>query len=121
MAAVNGYTLQAQLLRALAHPVRLQILNILSRQEACVCHLTAALRRPQPYMSQQLAILRDAGLVDDRREGTLIYYHVADERINALLRAGRELVENLAEGPASFPAAPAEKLESCPCPHCSAE
>jgi DNA-binding transcriptional ArsR family regulator len=121
MTAPNGYTLQAQLLRAMAHPVRLQILNILSRQEACVCHLTAALHRPQPYMSQQLAILRDAGLVDDRREGTLIYYRVSDERIIALLRAGRELVGNLAEQPVIFPAPPAEKLENCPCPHCSTE
>jgi ArsR family transcriptional regulator len=69
----NGFQLQAKLFRVLAHPVRLQILTILAKHEACVCHLEALLGRPQPYVSQQLATLREAGLVQDRREGTLIY------------------------------------------------
>jgi len=56
----NGYQGQAKILRALAHPVRLRILDILARQEACVCHLEAVLKRPQPYVSQQLAALREA-------------------------------------------------------------
>ena len=67
MKLTSSYQKQAQLFRALSHPVRLRILDILSRQEACVCHLTAILGKRQPYVSQQLATLRDAGLVTARR------------------------------------------------------
>jgi DNA-binding transcriptional ArsR family regulator len=84
----SSYQKQAQLFGALSHPVRLRILDILSRQEACVCHLTAILGKRQPYVSQQLATLRDAGLVTDRREGTLIYYSLADEHLAELLAEG---------------------------------
>ena len=58
----DGYEKQAQVFRALAHPVRLRILDILSKQEACVCHLTAILGQRQPYVSQQLATLRESAL-----------------------------------------------------------
>jgi len=117
MATMDGYKQQAQLFRALSHPVRLRILNILAQQEACVCHLKTALNRPQPYVSQQLATLRDAGLVSDRREGTLIYYRLADDRIGDWLDQGRTLVPGKDGKPVSFPLIP-EKLSNCPCPRC---
>ncbi len=46
--------------RAIAHPGRLRILEILGQGEACVCHLTHALGARQPYVSQQLMRLREA-------------------------------------------------------------
>jgi len=115
---MDGYEKQAQLFRALSHPVRLRILDILARQEACVCHLTAILEQRQPYVSQQLATLRDAGLVADRREGTLIYYRLADEHLANLLGEGRAVVEDLGEGELAFPAVPQQALDNCPCPRC---
>ena len=118
MKATDGYKKQALLFRALAHPVRLRILDILARQEACVCHLTAVLRQRQPYISQQLATLRDAGLVTDRREGTLIYYRLADEHLAKLLVEGRTVVEDLGEEELAFPAVPQQALDNCPCPRC---
>ena len=114
---MDGYERQAQLFRALAHPVRLRILDILARQEACVCHLTAVLEQRQPYVSQQLATLRDAGLVADRREGTLIYYRLADEHLAKVLGEGRAVVEDLEGEKLAFPAVP-QALETCPCPRC---
>jgi DNA-binding transcriptional ArsR family regulator len=120
MAMVEGYKRQSQLFRALSHPVRLHILDILARQETCVCHLTAVLRRPQPYVSQQLAALREAGLVADRREGTLIYYRLADDRLAELLDQSKTLATNVEEGAGAFPSIPQEKLPNCPCPHCQA-
>jgi ArsR family transcriptional regulator len=114
----DGYKKQAQLFRALSHPVRLRILDILARQEACVCHLTAILGQRQPYVSQQLATLRDAGLVADRREGTLIYYRLADKHLAQLLDEGRVVIENLEGDSVSFPKVPQQALEDCPCPHC---
>ena len=116
--AVNGVKAQAQLFQALSHPVRLRILDILSRQEACVCHLTAILGQRQPYVSQQLATLREAGLVTDRREGTLIYYSLADEHLARLLEEGKAVVIDLLGDNLSFPSVPEEALENCPCPRC---
>ena len=118
MTAVDGYEKQAQLFQALSHPVRLRILDILARQEACVCHLTAVLGQRQPYVSQQLATLRDAGLVTDRREGTLIYYNLADEHLVKLLGEGRTVVEGLEGSELTFSAVPQQALDDCPCPRC---
>ena len=117
---MDGYEKQAQLFRALSHPVRLRIMDILARQEACVCHLTAILDQRQPYVSQQLATLRDAGLVADRREGTLIYYRLADEHLAKLLGEGRAVVEDLGGDGLAFPAVPQQALDNCPCPRCQA-
>ena len=111
---MDGYRRQAELYKALAHPVRLRILEILARQEACVCHLTALLRKPQPYVSQQLSMLRDANLVADRREGTLIYYHLADPGVAELLAAGRRAAPG--EGGLAVPEGP---VPGCPCPRCA--
>ena len=116
---IDGYKLQAQFFRALSHPTRLEILNVLSKQETCVCHLKTLLQRPQPYVSQQLATLREAGLVTDRREGTLIYYRIADDRVASWLHLGREMVRDEAGRPISFPEISAEVLQDCPCPRCS--
>jgi len=118
MAASDGYKRQSKLFRALSHPVRLRILDVLARQEACVCHLTALLRRPQPYVSQQLAALRQAGLIADRREGTLIYYRLADERLADLIAASKTLVQGIETGALTFPPIPEEALANCPCPRC---
>jgi DNA-binding transcriptional ArsR family regulator len=116
----TGFKAQAEMFRALSHPVRLRILDVLAHQEACVCHLTALLAQRQPYVSQQLAILREAGLVTDRREGTLIYYRLADERLAGLLAESRVLVEATAGASVVFPLAPQEVLDNCPCPRCQA-
>lgn len=114
----NGFRVEAQLFRALSHPVRLRILDILARQEACVCHLTEILGQRQPYVSQQLATLRDAGLVADRREGTLIYYRLADDQLAALLVQGKAVVRQLVGDSLAFAAVPEEALANCPCPRC---
>jgi ArsR family transcriptional regulator len=118
---MNSYKGQAALHRALAHPVRLRILEILAGEEACVCHLTAVLHKPQPYVSQQLSMLKDADLVADRREGTLIYYRLQNERVAALLAAGRNAVSGEGEmgegGQASMPV-PESPVPGCPCPSC---
>jgi ArsR family transcriptional regulator len=119
MKGIGGYQRQAQLFRALSHPVRLHILDILSRQEACVCHLTAILGKRQPYVSQQLGTLREAGLVTDRRDGTLIYYSLANEHLADLLNGGKIAVQDLTDQKVSFPSVPDGALADCPCPRCA--
>ena len=119
--ATNGFKAQAQLFQALSHPVRLRILDILARQEACVCHLTEILGQRQPYVSQQLASLREAGLVTDRRDGTLIYYRLADETVATLLDQGRAVVKGLEGDSLVFAPVPEEALANCPCPRCQGD
>lgn len=117
---MNVYQQQARVFQALAHPVRLHILDLLSREEACVCHLTAALGRRQPYVSQQLAALREAGLVADRKDGLMVYYRLSDERVRDLLSGGADILRS--QGiEVEFAPVPTSPLSDCPCPRCQAE
>jgi DNA-binding transcriptional ArsR family regulator len=81
------YHERASLLKVLAHPVRLQILDELRGDAECVCHLSALLNKPQPYVSQQLALLRTAGLIEDEKEGNNVFYRLVDARAAALVAA----------------------------------
>lgn len=73
-------------LRSLAHEDRLLLLCQISQGDYCVSDLQQELDIQQPTLSQQLGVLRRAGLVSTRRDGKRIYYSVTDERILALLR-----------------------------------
>ena len=117
----DGYAYQAQLFRALSHPVRLRILDALAHREACVCHLTTILGQRQPYVSQQLASLREAGLVTDRRDGTLIYYRLANDHLATLLAQGKVAIKDLEGESLVFAPVPKEAVASCPCPYCQGE
>ena len=102
---------EAALLRAMGHSARLMLLESLCNGEECVCHLTNILDRPQPYVSKQLAELREAGLVADRRDGQRIYYRLTDQRVSAVLKATMDL--------SGREFAPERKhLDGCPCPYC---
>ena len=65
---------------------RLEILLILGAGEACVCHLEARLGYRQAYISQHLMILRQAGLLESRREGKYIFHRLAKPEILDLLQ-----------------------------------
>ena len=68
----------SRLLKALADPVRLRLLNLLAEgREVCVCHLHEALGLPQPTVSRHLAYLRKTGLVVGRKEGLWVHYRLA--------------------------------------------
>jgi ArsR family transcriptional regulator, arsenate/arsenite/antimonite-responsive transcriptional repressor len=64
----------AELCQVLSDATRLAILELLRDGERCVCELTAALDAAQPRLSFHLRVLKDAGLVSDRREGRWAYY-----------------------------------------------
>ena len=72
------------LLRALAEPLRLQVIEALGGGERCVCDLTADLGLAQSKLSFHLKVLKDAGLLSDRQEGRWIYYRLRPEAIDAL-------------------------------------
>ena len=64
---------------SLADPTRLRILALLRDGEICVCHIHASLEVPQPTASRHLAYLRKAGLVDARRQGIWMHYHLTPQ------------------------------------------
>ena len=87
-----------QLFKALADETRLRILNVVAHRELCVCHIVDALRLGQSKVSRHLAHLRNAGLVNDRREGLWMYYSLAEpngclheQLLGLLKRSGCEL------------------------------
>ncbi len=104
---------QAQMLKVLAHPFRLRMLEVLSADEECVCHLVALFDRPQPFISQHLAALKEAGLVTDRRVAQRVFYRSADPRVAELLRISRAL----AGGPERTPEVH-NPIPGCNCPKC---
>jgi ArsR family transcriptional regulator len=68
-----------QLLKALADDTRLRIVALLTHGELCVCHVQAALDLAQPNASRHFGILRAAGVVTPRRDGTWTYYRLSDQ------------------------------------------
>jgi DNA-binding transcriptional ArsR family regulator len=80
----------AEFLRALAHPTRLQILCRLLDGEVAVAAFESELGMKQPNLSQQLGLLREAGLVTARREAKSIFYSLADDKVRPILDTLRD-------------------------------
>jgi DNA-binding transcriptional ArsR family regulator len=97
MAAVATDDLQAfkaAFFRALAHPVRIRILELLVTGERSVQELQEALGVDQPVVSQQLAVLRSTNIVAGRKEGVSVRYSVRDPLIADLLKIARRIFNN---------------------------
>src|SRR5512141_407506 len=67
---------QARVMKALAHPTRMFIVDELSRGERCVCELTEMIGAEMPTVSRHLSQLKSVGLVDDQKRGAKIYYRL---------------------------------------------
>jgi ArsR family transcriptional regulator len=68
------YEARAAVAKALGHPTRLIMLDALQNKELCVCELTELVGADQSTVSKHLAVLKNVGLVDDRREGAMSIY-----------------------------------------------
>ncbi len=69
----------AEIHKALAEPTRILIMRLLLERELCVCEIVRALEEPQYKISKHVAVLKQAGLVRDWREGTWIHYEIAPD------------------------------------------
>lgn len=85
---------KAGFFRALAHPVRIRILELLVRGDRTVQELQEALRLDQPVVSQQLAVLRSNNIVSSRKEGVSVRYAVRDRLVGELLDTARQIFNN---------------------------
>lgn len=103
-------------IEAIASSQRIAILLAIGQGEACVCHLETALGWRQSYISQHLMALRKAGVLEDRREGRYVYYHLKNSAYLDLLMASAEVCG--IEKDVVFEQVNTRVYPSCECPHC---
>lgn len=106
----------AETFKALSQAVRIEILLAIGAGEACVCHLEAVLKLRQAYISQHLMALRQAGILDTRREGRFVFYRLADPELMSLIRLAAKALgipdENIEFASGGGP------TPGCACPDC---
>ena len=85
---------KARFFRALAHPTRIRLLEILMRGGRTVQELQEALALDQPIVSQQLAVLRNQGIVAAHKHGLSVRYTLRDPLVGALLDVARRIFNN---------------------------
>ncbi|MEP7188755.1 MAG: metalloregulator ArsR/SmtB family transcription factor [Roseiflexaceae bacterium] len=85
---------KAEFFKALGHPMRIVLLESLRTGEKSVNELQTALEIDQSSVSRQLAVLRTRNIVEDRKEGTTVYYRVRDPAVFQLLDIAREIFNN---------------------------
>jgi len=101
------------LLESISPLARLKLLLLIGAGEACVCHLETQLGYRQAYISQHLMALRQAGLLDSRREGKYIFYRLAKPEVLSLIQQAAQMMG--VELPHMETVAPEEQ---CGCPTC---
>ena len=107
----------SRLLRTLGQPVRLQILLTIGEGEACVCHLEASLGLRQAYISQHLMALREANVLETRRDGRFVFFRLRDPSTLELLQVAGTIT---GVGEPVRPVVMAEtRKPDCVCPSCA--
>ncbi|QGP93324.1 putative HTH-type transcriptional regulator [Neomoorella glycerini] len=86
--------MKAEFFKALAHPTRVRIINLLFYDERCVCELMNELDLEQPNVSQHLAILRKQDIVDTTKKGLQVFYRIADPHIITLMKLVEEIISD---------------------------
>jgi DNA-binding transcriptional ArsR family regulator len=89
-------------LKAIAHPLRFRILEVLAGGELSVGEIDQAADIGQPALSQQLGVLRKAGLVETRKEAKLVFYSLDQERMGAITAALGRISGDAEEKPAAL-------------------
>ncbi|PHO07111.1 transcriptional regulator [Thermoanaerobacterium thermosaccharolyticum] len=94
MITMELYDKTAEYFKTLSHPTRIKIIELLSKNEMCVCEMMAVLNLDQSHISRHLMVLRANGIVKDSREGTKIYYSLVDKAIVKII----DEVKNILRG-----------------------
>jgi len=92
------YQLKAEFFKTLGHPARIRVLELLSEREHAVAELLPELDIEPSNLSQQLAVLRRAGLVVTRKEGSTVYYSLTSPHVAELLAVARTILTTVLSG-----------------------
>ncbi|PIQ90604.1 MAG: transcriptional regulator [Candidatus Omnitrophica bacterium CG11_big_fil_rev_8_21_14_0_20_41_12] len=87
-----AYKIKADFLKALSHPVLLQIIELLKDGERNVGSIMKTLSIQQSSLSRHLTVLREAGILKSRQQGTVVYYNIEDHNIFHVLRPIAEML-----------------------------
>jgi len=90
---VKACSLQAEIFKALAHPTRLQIVELLREGEKCVCEIVPELGMEQSNVSRHLNHLKKEGVVSCRKEGLKVYYRVSDPGVFQMVDLCTEMLK----------------------------
>ncbi|WP_153457492.1 ArsR/SmtB family transcription factor [Streptomyces smaragdinus] len=96
------YQLKAEFFKTLGHPVRIRVLELLSRREHAVSEMLPEIGVEPAHLSQQLAVLRRANLVVTRREGSTVYYSLTSPEVSELLTIARSILSGVLAGQAEL-------------------
>ncbi len=89
--------LEAALLTVLAQPTRLKILYFLQEGEKCACKINPSMQEDPSVISRHLVKMREAGLLDSRREGVSIYYWISEPRVFKILELADDILRSSAQ------------------------
>jgi DNA-binding transcriptional ArsR family regulator len=92
------YQLKAEFFKTLGHPARIRVLELLGQREHAVSELLPEIGVEPANLSQQLAVLRRAGLVETRKEGSAVYYSLTSPEVAELLRVARVILTEVLRG-----------------------
>jgi ArsR family transcriptional regulator len=92
------YQAKAEFFKTLGHPARIRVLELLSEREHAVAEMLPEVGIEAANLSQQLAVLRRAGLVVTRKEGSTVYYSLTSPHVAELLRVARQILTGVLTG-----------------------
>ncbi|PZG96288.1 transcriptional regulator [Streptomyces sp. NTH33] len=96
------YQLKAEFFKTLGHPARIRVLELLSEREHAVAEMLPEVGIEPAALSQQLAVLRRAGLVVSRKQGSTVHYSLTDPHVAELLRVARTILSGVLAGQAEM-------------------
>lgn len=96
------YQLKADFFKTLGHPARIRVLELLSEREHAVAEMLPQIGIEPAHLSQQLAVLRRAGLVTSRKEGSAAYYSLTSQHVAELLAVARLILTGVLSGQAAL-------------------
>ena len=84
------YDIESEVLKALAHPLRLRLVDMLSKDDCCVTDIAQSVQMPQSTVSQNLGILKKAGVIQPYKSGVKTCYKIANNKIISILNILRK-------------------------------
>lgn len=91
---MDTYEMYANIFRALAHPKRIKIIELLEKQgKTCVCEIATQIQTDQPSVSKHLNILRNAGIIDSEKRGLRVEYWLKTPVVSELLKGVQEILK----------------------------
>lgn len=89
--------LEVKLFKALAHPIRLQVVKSLLDKDLCVCEINECVTFSQSNLSQHLKILKEAGIVESSKDGLKVNYHISHPKIEELLQLADVIIQEIVD------------------------